>query len=180
MSESKPDKFKENGGNIDHPFHSTKKISRRAAITGIVGAAGVALVQTAAGQVVQKAAPKRPEVPDDPTKFLGAGASRLGLRSPFEQLFRRTGGGISSSAGTPQQALYGLLTPADLHFERIHAGVPAIDPERHELLIHGMVDRPMVFTLADLKRMPAVHRICFIECGGNSYWDAPMQATPGV
>jgi sulfane dehydrogenase subunit SoxC len=30
-----------------------------------------------------------------------------------------------------------------------------------------MVDKPMVFTLADLKKFPALSRICFIECSGN-------------
>jgi sulfane dehydrogenase subunit SoxC len=30
-----------------------------------------------------------------------------------------------------------------------------------------MVDKPMSFSLADLKRFPAVSRICFIECAGN-------------
>jgi sulfane dehydrogenase subunit SoxC len=55
-----------------------------------------------------------------------------------------------------------------LHFERHHAGVPAIDPKRYKLLIHGMVERPMVFRLADLKRYPARSRIHFLECSGNS------------
>jgi sulfane dehydrogenase subunit SoxC len=34
-------------------------------------------------------------------------------------------------------------------------------------MIHGMVNKPMVFTLNDLKRFPAVSRIAFIECSGN-------------
>jgi sulfane dehydrogenase subunit SoxC len=36
------------------------------------------------------------------------------------------------------------------------------------LLVHGLVGRPMVFTLASLRRLPSVSRICFIECSGNS------------
>src|SRR5262249_53895985 len=48
-----------------------------------------------------------------------------------------------------------------------HAGVPAIDPAKHTLLIHGMADRPLEFTLADLERFPAVTRIHFVECAGN-------------
>ena len=35
------------------------------------------------------------------------------------------------------------------------------------LLIHGLVDRPLIFTLADLKRFPSVSRIYFLECSGN-------------
>jgi len=46
--------------------------------------------------------------------------------------------------------------------------VPALDPARHELLIHGLVDRPLVFDLAALLRLPSVSRIHFIECAGNS------------
>ncbi len=61
----------------------------------------------------------------------------------------------------------GIITPADLHFERHHAGIPDIASESHELLVHGMVDRPMVFRMADLKRYPRVSRIHFVECSGN-------------
>jgi sulfane dehydrogenase subunit SoxC len=68
---------------------------------------------------------------------------------------------------TPLQDLYGTITPADLHFERHHAGIPFIDPGRYELLVHGMVERPMKFSLEELKRFPATTRICFIECSGN-------------
>ena len=41
----------------------------------------------------------------------------------------------------------GPSSPSDLHYERHHGGVPSIHPDRYELLIHGMVDKPMVFTL---------------------------------
>jgi len=208
MSKSKPE---DQDGSVKNanPLIFTNKISRRAAIVGMAGA-GVALVKTANGQIIQKAAAqkaaadkaaaaqaagshaghnhgpgqhgmqqKRPEVPDDPTKVLGGLSTHHGLRSPFEQLRRTSQGSITGGNGTPHEGLYGLLTPADLHFERNHAGVPLIDPLRHELLIHGMVDRPMVFTLADLKRMPAVSRIYFLECGGNTNWNMPAQVTPG-
>ena len=74
---------------------------------------------------------------------------------------------VTASSRTPIEQLPGIITPADLHFERHHAGVPAIDPEQYELLIHGMVDRPMTFTLDDLKRFPAQSRLCFVECSGN-------------
>ena len=60
-----------------------------------------------------------------------------------------------------------MITPSDVHFERHHAGVPTVDPADYQLLIHGMVDRPMVFTLDELKRFPATTRICFLECSGN-------------
>ena len=72
-----------------------------------------------------------------------------------------------TSSQTPLQDLEGIITPSDLHFERHHGGVPAIDPTRYSLLVHGMVERPLVFTLDDLKRFPARSVIRFLECSGN-------------
>jgi sulfane dehydrogenase subunit SoxC len=72
------------------------------------------------------------------------------------------------STMTPLQDLTGIITPNGLHHARCHAGVPAIDPEQHRLLVHGLVERPLVFTMEDLVRFPSVSRICFLECSGNS------------
>ena len=71
------------------------------------------------------------------------------------------------SSRSPLQDFYGMITPSDLHFERHHAGIPAIDPNAHELLIHGLVEKPLILKVADLKRFPSVSRIAFIECSGN-------------
>lgn len=131
------------------------KVSRRTLLAGAAGA--VALRGTATIQAAQ--------VPADSAKVPGRPTSALGQRAPFEKPQRlRHSPSISS---TPLQDLSGTITPADLHFERHHAGVPAIDPRSYSLLIHGMVNRPMAFSLADLKRFPSVSRICFVECSGN-------------
>ena len=131
------------------------KLSRRALLAGAAGAITVPKTLT-----MRAAQP-----PADPTKVPGRPTSALGQRAAFEQPQRfRHNPSISSS---PLQDLTGTVTPADLHFERHHAGVPEIDPQRYSLLIHGMVERPTVFTLADLKRFPSVSRISFIECSGN-------------
>jgi len=108
-------------------------------------------------------------VPVDPTKILGATNSPLGSRSPFETPQRIIPGtpAPASASFTPLEILHGIITPADLHFERHHGGIPLIDPDRYELLIHGLVDRPMKFTLADLKRFPAESKLYFLECSGN-------------
>ncbi len=74
----------------------------------------------------------------------------------------------SSWSFTPLQDLHGTITPNGLTFERHHAGVPAIDPASHRLLIHGLVERPLVFTMEELMRFPAISRIFFLECSGNS------------
>jgi len=143
------------------------KISRRALLAG---AAGV----VAAGKTATMQAPQSPS---DPSKVRGKPSRALGQRAASEKPQRQVRGGASS--GTPHQDLCGTITPADLHFERHHAGVPEIDPKTYSLLIHGMVERSMVFTLADLKRFPAVSRVHFLECSGNFGGRAPSaELTP--
>ena len=69
---------------------------------------------------------------------------------------------------TPLDQLSGTITPADLHYVSQHQNAPEdIDPREHRLLISGMVDRPLIFTLDELKRLPAVSRIHYIECIAN-------------
>jgi sulfane dehydrogenase subunit SoxC len=72
------------------------------------------------------------------------------------------------SLRTPHHLLTGMITPNGLHFTRCHTGIPDIDPDKHRLLIHGLVKRPLIFTLEDLSRYPMQSRIYFLECGGNS------------
>ena len=80
---------------------------------------------------------------------------------------------------TPLDKLVGTITPADLHYERSHAGVPDIDPAQHRLLIHGLVDKPLVLTLDDLQAMPSISRTHFIECTGNG-WENWKKADPNL
>jgi sulfane dehydrogenase subunit SoxC len=96
-----------------------------------------------------------------------------GQPSKFEAKVARTfasapGANGTGAARTPVHLLDGTVTPNGLHFERSHSGIPDIDPDRHRLLIHGLVKRPLVFTLEALDRYPMESRIAFIECGGNS------------
>jgi sulfane dehydrogenase subunit SoxC len=75
---------------------------------------------------------------------------------------------------SPLQDQVGMITPAPLHFIVSHGFEPPdIDPQEHRLLIHGMVDRPLMFTVDDLKRLPSVSRFHFIECHGNSTTAGP-------
>ena len=134
-----------------------KGISRRAALAGSAVVLGAVFVKTAA-DALAGLTERAQHVPPDPTKVLGRPPSALGARSPFEQPVRHVHRALPSGASTtPLEALDGIITPADLHFERHHGGIPAIDPSRYQLLIHGMVDRPMTFSLADLKRFPSLH-----------------------
>ncbi len=104
-----------------------------------------------------------------------------GLPSEFEKHVIRRGRGDqvmpgSGSLQSPLQDLRGMITPNGLVFERSHAGIPDIDPAQHRLMVHGLVRRPMIFTMDDLVRFPSVSRIHFIECSGNSSreWRAPF------
>ena len=92
--------------------------------------------------------------------------SEYGDRSSFEAGVVRSPSPTSSR--TPLQNLHGTITPSSLFYERHHAGVPQIDPTRHRLIVHGMVDHPTSFTLDDLKRFPSTSVIHFLECSGNS------------
>lgn len=104
----------------------------------------------------------------DPTKQPGLPTSALGARSPFVKPARGPSlGQVTGSSYTPLQELSGPITPSDLHFERHHAGIPIIDPARHRLMIHGLVERELMLTLDELKRFPQVTRTHFVECSGN-------------
>ncbi len=72
---------------------------------------------------------------------------------------------------TPLQDLHGTMTPNSLFFERHHAGIPEIDPSVHRLMVNGMVERPLIFTMDDIKRFPSSSVIHFLECSGNSLYE---------
>ena len=146
----------------------SKKVSRRDLLAGAAGALGAAALPSARGTARAQEA--------DTTRVPGAAASGRGVRSPHETVRRNARGGLASR--TPLQDLHGAITPSDLHFERHHAGIPAVDPEEYQLLVHGMVERPMLFTLADLQRFPATSRICFLECSGNYPTGAGPETKP--
>jgi sulfane dehydrogenase subunit SoxC len=74
----------------------------------------------------------------------------------------------SSVSFTPLHELEGIITPNGLCFERHHGGIAEIDPADHRLMIHGLVERPLILTLEELKRYPRVNRIHFMECAANS------------
>jgi sulfane dehydrogenase subunit SoxC len=141
----------------------------------------------AAGPVTGSA--QLPTAPDDPSKVLGGPKRPYGERSSFETATRKAFRGKTDEHGsnmTPLQDLHGIITPSALHFEVERGGVPTIDPRKHRLLLHGMVDRPVILTLEEIKRLPSVSRVHFLECSGNtqSEWRAPtlktVQGTHGL
>ncbi len=122
------------------------------------------------------------------TRTLGAPVAVTGYGSPSKHeanVQRRISPGLtrtlqSGISFTPLQNLFGIITPTGVHFERHHSGAPDIDPEQHRLLVHGLVKRSLVFTMADLMRFPSVSRVHFIECGANSGMEWANVAVPTV
>ena len=86
---------------------------------------------------------------------------------PYEEY--APGAGVAMTA---LEKLEGIMTPNGLHFERSHNGVPNIDVMQHELLIHGLVETPLVFKIEDLLKYPMETKTYFIECGGNSFYNS--------
>src|SRR6185312_15059594 len=86
--------------------------------------------------------------------LLGTPPSKYGARSPHETAVRlvpaESKTPSTGASRTPLQDTYGIITPSSLHFERHHAGVPTIDPTQHELLLHGLVERPLRFSMVEL------------------------------
>lgn len=154
------------------------RISRRDLLAGAALTAGGALI----GKL--PAGTQDPTTPSaDPSLAPGAPTSAVGVRSPFEAPTRAPAGVLTGASFSPIHQLTGTITPSDLVFERHHSGVPAIDPKKYKLLVHGLVNRPMAFTLDDLKRLPSVSRVYFLECSGNgrsAYRGAKNDMTPQV
>ena len=114
---------------------------------------------------------------------LGAPVTGYGERSRFERSARWVNPAryaVSTGSCTPLGELDGVVTPSALHYERHHAGVPAINPALHRVLVHGLVQRPLEFTMDALRRFPSASRLCFLECSGNSWREWPAAAGENV
>jgi sulfane dehydrogenase subunit SoxC len=179
----------------DGMFPTRASTNRRNFLFAAGSTAGAAAAVMLSGPADAQQAPPGAQyfdVPADPTKQQGrptAADGGYGSRSQFETEVRwrfPTPNENTSWSMTPLDKMLGNLTASGLHFERHHAGIPTIDPAKHMLVVHGMVDGPRKFTMADLKRFPSVTRRHFIECSGNSSteWNKPtlktVQGTHGL
>jgi len=148
------------------------KATRRKFLTAAASTAAVV-----AGPAALAGNPKNlpPNVPEW-TRVLGDGVAvrPYGKPSKYEaNVIRRdvswlTASRESSVSFTPLHELDGIITPSGLCFERHHSGIAEIDPEDYRLIVHGLVEKDLIFTLAELKRFPRVNRIYFLECAANS------------
>jgi sulfane dehydrogenase subunit SoxC len=143
-----------------------------------LGAAGAGAAVAASGGAAFAQGKPDPLITEiqDWNRYLGdsVAAHPYGMPSKFEKhVVRRdvewlTASRESSINFTPIHALDGIITPNGICFERHHGGAPEIDPSKHRLMINGLVDKPLVFTLEDLKRFPGrTNKIYFLECAAN-------------
>ncbi len=161
--------------------HSRKQAgtstTRRQFLTRGLAASGAAAAAGLTGAHAAGAAgdPVITEI-QDWNRYPGDGVAErpYGHPSPYEKhVIRRnvewlTADTRSSVSFTPLHALDGIITPNGLCFERHHAGIAEIDPAMHRLMVNGLVDTELVFTVADLKRFPRTDRVYFLECAANS------------
>jgi len=165
----------------DENIAKKEGLGRRTLLRGALLSAGAAAASVGIARGDDSIGANAPEWMKTP----GRSFSGYGVPSKWQEKVQRVYTVAPGRAGTgvsrtPLQLLDGTITPAGLHFERHHNGIPDIDPARHELLIHGMVKKPLAFSVDVLKRYPMETHIRFIECSGNSggYNQAqPPQAT---
>lgn len=176
-------------GRLVKDAEQLKGLDRRLFLKHAIGAATAA----AAAPAVLASSNLPPNVPSW-TRSLGDGVvtNPYGRPSEFEaDVVRRTvpwltADSVSSISFSPLQNLKGIITPNGLVFERYHGGVPTINPDEHRLIIHGLVERPLILTMDDLKRFPSVSEIKFLECpaNGGMEWRGPqmegLQFTHGM
>ena len=153
-------------------------LNRRALLRGALLSAGAAAAGAGVLHADDSVGADAPEWMKTPGKPFSAYGTPSHWQEKVQRIFTiapgRAGTGVSR---TPLHLLEGTITPAGLHFERHHNGVPDIDPSRHELLIHGMVKQSLGFSLETLMRYPMETRVHFVECAGNSgIYGAPQPA----
>jgi sulfane dehydrogenase subunit SoxC len=157
---------------------SSADIPSRRRFLGAAGLAGAGVALGARPLKAQDAPKPDPLITEvqDWNRYLGEGVAKrpYGMPSKFEKHVARrdvswlTAVPESSVSFTPLHELDGIITPSGLCFERHHGGIAEINPADHRLMINGLVDRPLVFTMDDLRRMPRVNKIHFLECAANS------------
>jgi sulfane dehydrogenase subunit SoxC len=148
-----------------------------AVVGGAALAGGIGGGRAAGADNLPPNTPEWMKVPGDPM-----GSQPYGTPSPFEKnvvknISKDLPQYLSASGRTPLQDLDGIITPNGLFYERHHAGVPTIDPAQHRLMLHGLVERPMIFTMEDIKRFPSESHIYFLECSANPGYKKPYGKT---
>src|SRR5688572_3114783 len=86
----------------------------------------------------------------------------------------------TTNLGTPLDLVDGLIVPTSVFFVRSNYTVPSLERANWRLRVHGLVERPLELTFADLTAMPQRTLTAFLECSGNSRtrFDPPAEGTP--
>jgi len=102
---------------------------------------------------------------------------------PEATLARYRDFGLTLHINAPIGEFMGQVAPNSIHYFATTKGtmLPDIDPKEHTLTIQGLVDRPLILTMEDLKRFPSVSRFHYIECAANNHTAAQktVQASHG-
>src|SRR5580700_4503614 len=146
---------------------ASKKPNRRGFLKGGAALAGLGAggARLAKGQT-QGTPPKKI---DELIAYGDRSRFETAIRMPVAERHSPDEFGLTFHVLAPLQDSFGIITPSSLFYTATHRGafVPDIDPKEHRFMIHGMVDRPLIFTMDELKRLPYESRIHFVECLGN-------------
>jgi sulfane dehydrogenase subunit SoxC len=154
--------------NVEHVagnglLHRRALLGRGIALAGALGASGLNTNDAAADPLTEAPWGQQPGDPVPAYQTPSAFAKNV-IRTLSNPNFEPR----TSQSRTPHQLLDGMITPNGVFFTIVHDGVPAIDPSVHQLLIHGLVKQPLIFSYEAMLRQPMTSRIAFVECGGNS------------
>jgi sulfane dehydrogenase subunit SoxC len=153
-----------------------------ASFLSVIAASSVSNSAVASDSSMFKSYPKHMKTPGTSSELYG-GPSKY--EAHVERLPEHVyGSSIITAAFTPIDKLNGIITPAGLHFVVHHSGIPDINPSEHEFMIHGLVNKPLKWSIESLLNYPMVSRIHFFECAGNSgpnvIADEPMDLSCGA
>ena len=65
------------------------------------------------------------------------------------------------------ESLDSWITPQDQVFNVQHYGIPEFDTKDFRLAVTGLVERPRVFTTAEIEALPKKDQLMTLECSGN-------------
>jgi len=161
----------------DLELSARRDFFKKTAALGVTALAGTSLVASQDDPAIMHHVPWGQKWGDPVTK------NRYGIPSAYEHNNTRrntkllaSGNYRASIAVTPIHESEGIITPNGLFFSRSHGGTAHIDPKEYRLMIHGLVEKPIVLTIEQLKRYPSVTRTHFIECpaNGGQEWRGPQ------
>ncbi|MEK9671344.1 MAG: sulfite dehydrogenase [Rhodospirillaceae bacterium] len=174
LSKQKPYKKEER---LMSDLAETGQSSRRNFLKAAAAAAGGAVAASTVGPKTANA--EKLTVPEW-SKSMGRplDAKVYGMPSKYEKHVTRNRTDVlvnkqnfSDWSMTPIQHQEGIITPNGLIYERHHAGIADIDPDKHRLVVHGMVKNPTVYTMDGITRYPSQSEFRFMECSGNGLTD---------